>query len=253
MTDPLQVNTREGVCTLTLNRPDKRNALNEVLYARLTEALARAADEERVRVVRLTGAGPDFTAGSDLAEFRELARSGGELRGSALLEFLHAVVDFPKPLVAQVHGSAAGIGTTLMLHCDFSLAVETARFVTPFVALGVVPEFGSSRLLPALVGHSRAAEILLLGRALTAREAEALGLITRSCKPGSLDAESWTLCQRLSALPAGALAASRRLLRSDEFRRDLHRVIDQEAEVFAQQMQTPEHREAVEAFFARSD
>ncbi len=252
MTDPLQVNTREGVCTLTLNRPDKRNALNQFLYARLTEALARAAGEERVRVVRLTGAGPDFTAGSDLAEFRELARSGGELRGSALLEFLHAVVDFPKPLVAQVHGNAAGIGTTLMLHCDFSLAVETARFVTPFVALGVVPEFGSSRLLPALVGHSRAAEILLLGRALTAREAEALGLITRSCKPGSLDAESWALCQRLAELPRGALSASRRLLRTEEFCRELHRVIDQEAEVFSRQMQSPEHREAVEAFLSRS-
>ena len=251
MTDQLLVVSSEAVTTVTLNRPEKRNALTQEMYAGLTAVLADAAEDDDCRVVRLSGAGPDFTSGSDLADFRAISQGAADLSGTALLEFLHAVVDFPKPLVAQVQGNAAGIGTTLMLHCDFALAVETARFVMPFVALGLVPEFGSSRLLPELVGESRAAELLLLGRALGARDAEAMGLITRSCKPGSLDAETWAVCRRLADLPQEALRASRALLRPEGRRQALHRLIDQEAEVFSRQLGTAEHRRAVEAFFQR--
>src|SRR6266581_4322350 len=159
MTDQVLVSQADGVCELRLNRPDKRNAITFAMYDALWDAMVRAEADDSVRAILLSGAGASFTAGNDLMDFltQPLAGEHGALRFVRLLPKIHKV------LIAAVHGPTVGIGVTLLLHCDLVLAARSARLSMPFVKLGLVPEAASSLLLPRLIGHQRAAELLHLG------------------------------------------------------------------------------------------
>ncbi|MGL4892457.1 MAG: enoyl-CoA hydratase-related protein, partial [Aeromonas veronii] len=167
---------QDGLLTLTLNRPDKRNALNTEIYKQLVAALREAAADEEVHVLLLQGQQDCFTAGNDLADF--MGKSALE-PDDPILQFLHTLADFPKPVIAAVGGPTVGIGTTILLHCDLVYLADNARLQLPFVELGLVPEFASSLLLPRLVGHLKAAELLLLAEAMDAEEALRLGLANK--------------------------------------------------------------------------
>src|SRR5215213_6049251 len=181
----------DGVLTLRLNRPEKKNALSREMYAALSDGLRSAAEDEAVRVLLLAG-GEDFSAGNDIADFAADAAGGGggdgQLRTSAALDFLEAFTRFPKPVVAAVRGVAIGIGTTLLLHCDAAVAARTARLQMPFTRLGIVPEAGSSLLLAARIGQARASWLLLSGDAVDGEAAAREGLVTRAVEDSEVEA-----------------------------------------------------------------
>src|SRR5271170_3697572 len=155
-TPPVRLESSSGVLTLTLARPEKKNALTAAMYRLLADALEAASAEPSIRVVLIAADGGDFCAGNDVADFLAMARSRTALARSPAYRFLHALADFDKPLVAAVCGHAIGIGTTMLLHCDLVYLAEDARLSTPFVNLGLVPEAASTLLLPKRVGHARA-------------------------------------------------------------------------------------------------
>ena len=164
------------ILDIQLNRPTKKNAMTSSMYVTLADTLNNAAEDERVRVVLWHGAGDSFSAGNDIEDFLKNPPGPGESPQARLMK---ALIAFDKPLVAAVHGAAIGGGTTMLTHCDFVYAGESAKFQMPFVNLGLVPEFGSSYSLPSRVGYLRAAELLLLGLPFDARRAADLGLVTR--------------------------------------------------------------------------
>src|SRR5579862_7676414 len=205
MTDQVLVSQAGGVLELRLNRPEKRNAITFEMYDTLWDALVRAEADDSVRAILLSGAGASFTAGNDLMDFVSRPPSGGE-HGPA--RFIRLLPKIHKVLIAAVHGSTVGIGVTMLLHCDLVLAARSARLSMPFVKLGLVPEAGSSLLLPRLVGHQRAAELLLLGRALDAEKACGLGIVTRVVDDGALATEAHALARELAHQPERALAAT---------------------------------------------
>ena len=180
MTDRLLVSRDGRVMRLTFNRPEKKNALDGAMYRALVAALAAAAQDRDVRAVVFEGAGGDFTAGNDLADFRDLFRLDAEFPA---LTFVRALALFEKPLVAAVAGDAIGVGATLLLHCDLVYAEPQARLRMPFVDLGVVPEAGASLLLPRRIGLAHAAQYLLLAEPLSGEEAFRLGLVERGYRP----------------------------------------------------------------------
>src|SRR5882672_6014051 len=174
--DEIVTERSERILRVELNRPARKNALTASMYMQLANLLNDAARDEAIRVVLLHGAGDSFCAGNDIADFLKNPPGPGE---SPQARLMNALADFDKPLVAAVQGAAVGSGTTMLLHFDFVYAGESARFRMPFIDLALVPEFGSSFLLPATVGHIRAAEWLLMGSAFDAKCAETLGLVTQ--------------------------------------------------------------------------
>lgn len=227
---------QDGLLILTLNRPDKRNALNTEMYLALTEALRQATQNDAVHVVVLQGQSDCFTAGNDLADFVGKSSLSAD---DPILQFLHSLADFPKPVIAAVAGPAVGIGTTMLLHCDLVYLGDNARLQLPFVELGLVPEFASSLLLPRAVGHLKAAELLLLAEAIDASEALRLGLANRVVAPGELLALAREQGLRLASKPPKALQRSKALLKQ-ELKQAVHFVIDLEARAFSQALQGDE-------------
>jgi len=248
MTDHVIVTDDGPVRTLRLNRPDKKNALTDAMYEALTAALDDAAVRNSIRCVVLAGGPAAFTAGADLQDFLHAARHMEGLRPQAM-RFLHRVADTGKPVVAAVRGVAVGIGTTLLLHCDYVVAATDARFSTPFVNLGLVPEAGSSLLMPRLMGTRRAFALLVMGQPLDAAEAKAAGLVNAVVPADDVEAEAQKAAHRIAALPAEAVAASRRLIRGSGA--EVVKRIDEEAEIFRQRLKSDEAKAAFEAFFAR--
>jgi len=165
------------------------------------------------------------------------------------MRFLHRIAHAGKPLVAAVQGVAVGIGTTLLLHCDYVVAAIDARFSTPFVNLGLVPEAGSSLLMPRLMGTRRAFELLVMGHPFDADEAKALGLVNAVVPAGEVEPEAMKAARLIAALPAEAVAASRRLIRGSTA--EIVRRIDEESEIFKQRLKSSEAKAAFEAFFSR--
>lgn len=239
------VSDADGVRTIRMNRPDKRNALTAAMYDAMAEAIEGAGS---VRCLLLTG-GPDaFCAGNDLQDF--LRASGGEGLGSAVLRFLHALARCDRPLVAAVAGPAVGVGTTMLLHCDYVVAAANARFSTPFVSLGLIPEAGSSLLAPRQLGPRRAFSLLVMGEVLDAPAAEAWGLVNAVVPPDALEAEAARAAGRIAALPPEAVATSRRLMRGTPD--EVEARIDEEARVFGERLRSPEARAAFQAFLNRN-
>lgn len=210
MTNQLQISQDQGVLSLRLNRPEKKNALTKALYAELAEAFRAAAADDAVRVVLIHG-GDDFSAGNDLKDF--LAQPGDFLASPAG-DFLLTVAHFNKPIVAAVDGYAVGIGTTLLLHCDLVYCSERATFMLPFVNLGLVPEFAATLLLPQTAGYHLAAELLLLGEPFDAHTAVRAGLVNAVCAGDQLLDRARDIARKLAAQPVAALRQTRALLRA---------------------------------------
>jgi enoyl-CoA hydratase/carnithine racemase len=236
-----------GVLTLTMNRPEARNALDADTYRALTAAVTAADLDASVGAVIVTGAGGHFTAGNDLKDFQRPLPPSGDAPG---ITFLRAVAGFGKPLVAAVEGVAVGIGSTMLLHCDFAWAGEGARFRMPFVPLGLVPEGASTLLLPRLAGSKRAAELLLLGREFSAAEALQAGLLTGVTPSGGALAQAWETAAQLQARPPEAVRATKALLRRAD-RTAVGEAIDAEMEEFRRRLASREAQAAFAAFFAR--
>ncbi|WP_421200765.1 enoyl-CoA hydratase-related protein [Aeromonas enteropelogenes] len=232
---------QDGLLTLTLNRPDKRNALNTELYRQLVSELQQTAADEGVHVLLLQGQAECFTAGNDLADF--VGKSSLE-PDDPILQFLHTLADFPKPVIAAVGGPAVGIGTTILLHCDLVYLGENARLQLPFVELGLVPEFASSLLLPRTVGQLKAAELLLLAESMDAHEALCLGLANRVVASADLLAFAREQGLKLAAKPPRAVQKSKALLKQ-ELKQAVHFVIDMEARAFAQALQGEEAQQRI--------
>ena len=237
----------DAVCELRFDRAEKRNAITHRMYQSLAAELQAAGADEAVRAVLLSGAGASFCAGNDLNDFV----SGPEFTSAhPVMDLLRTLATFDKPLVAAVHGPTVGIGVTMLLHCDLVVAAQGTQLIMPFVALGLVPEAGSSLLLPRLVGPQRAAELLLLGEPLDAAAAARLGLVNRVVEPDKLLDEARSLAQRLVRQPAEALRATRRLLRGDAA--ELRARIEAEAQVFGARLKSAEFLAQVRALLSKS-
>ncbi|MBY6188257.1 enoyl-CoA hydratase [Marinobacter hydrocarbonoclasticus] len=208
--DLITVHRDDAVMVLTLNRPDKRNALTQQMYSALRQALTEAEQDDNVHVILLQGDAQCFTAGNDLNDFLSCGPLTAE---SPVIQFLQILPTLKKPMVAAVSGAAVGIGTTVLLHCDLVYASTSAKFQLPFVNLGLVPEAGSSVLLPALCGYPKAAELLLLGEPFDVTTAEQLGLVNAVVEPDAVLPLALSKAQALAAKPPKALMASKALLR----------------------------------------
>lgn len=239
---------REGaVLVLTLNRADKKNALTGDMYASLAAALAEANEDAAVAATLILGQPGIFCAGNDIKDFIGFAM-GGAL-GAPVINFLKALVANDKPLVAAVDGGAIGIGTTMVLHCDYALASERAVFATPFVDLALVPEAGSSLIVPELMGHRLAFEMLVMGGRFDAKRAAETGLVNRVVPSAEIEKLALDAAKAIAAKPREAVALSRRLMRGDTGR--LLARIDEEARLFAERLKSAEARAAFEAFLSR--
>ncbi|WP_374545912.1 enoyl-CoA hydratase-related protein [Rhodoblastus sp.] len=235
-----------AVLELTLNRPAKKNALTNAMYRTLTDALSEAARDEGIGVVLIAGAGGVFSAGNDIGDFIA-ALSGGEM---AAADFIRAIAAFPKPIVAAVDGLAVGVGTTLLLHCDLVYATPAARFALPFVDLGLLPEAGSSLLLPRRAGMARASAWLLAGDSFSAEEAREAGLINAVVESDVLLGTAREKAAKLAAKPRAALLAARRFLRGDQA--EILTRIDVELDAFRAALASPQAQAALAAFVNKS-
>lgn len=245
MSNHVIVHSEQGVLTLTLNRPDKMNALTSAMYGTLADALVGSELDPAVRVIVIRGEGAMFTAGNDLAEFAALA-AGAEVVGeSQVARFLRALSACTKPLVAAVNGRAVGVGTTMLLHCDFVVLADDALLSTPFVNLGLVPEAASSLLLPARIGYARAFEMFALGKPTTATQALAWGIANRVVSPIDLHGEAQKVAELLARQAAGALKMTKQLMQQAEA---VTAQMDTESAQFAERLCSPEAREAFAAF-----
>ena len=244
MTDHIKIEHKDHILTLTFARPDKKNAITNAMYGKLADALIAAETDKAIRVIVLRGEGDMFTAGNDVGEFAMMA-TGAINDERHVSRFVEAIARSTLPLVAAVQGRAVGIGTTMLLHCDFVVLGEDAKLSTPFVGLALVPEAASSLLLPLRIGYARAYEMFALGEAMSAATALQLGIANRVVPLDRLHAEAASVAARLAKLPAGSLAATKRLMRDPAV---LTAQIAAESKRFAERLETAEAREAFTAF-----
>ena len=241
------VTERSGnILSIQLNRPAKKNAMTSIMYITMAELLNGAAKDDQIRVVLWHAAGNSFSAGNDIEDFVKNPPGQGE---SPQAQLIYALINFEKPLIAAVQGAAIGGGTTMLAHCDFVYAGESAKFQLPFVNLALVPEFGSSYLLPLRFGYTRAAELILLGKAFDATRAAELGLVTQVVSDQSLLATATETARALAAKPAAAVQAAKRLMKRP-LREQLEQAVKLELEVFAERVISDEAKQAFQAFFA---
>lgn len=245
MNDQLLIQRSGSILELTLNRPDKKNALTLAMYQQLSEALLEADKDPQVRVVLLTGAGDCFSAGNDILDF--IASLDRPDAVQAPLKFLQTITTISKPVIAAVPGVAVGIGTTMLLHCDLVIASDQARFQLPFVRLGLVPEGGASLLLPQLMGHRKAFELVVMGEAFNASLAADLGVVNRVVEHSNLMDIARVQAEKLAALAPDAVRQSKAMLRRDQ-QEQLQQVLVAEIEQFAARLKSPEAMEALQAF-----
>lgn len=241
--------TGQGVCHLQINRPDKKNALTEEIYHTLSARVQAADRDEDVGAIVLSGVGDCFTSGNDIFDFRDRARDP-EPRPSAGLNFIEHLMACETPVVASVKGLAVGIGTTLLMHCDFVIAGRSAVFRTPFVDLGLCPEAASSFLMPLVLGYRKASELLLLGEALDAETALRHDLVNRVVADEALEMTTQELAQRLAAKPRASLRLSKALLRR-AWAGTVKETLDLERGHFAERLKSPECQAALEGFLNR--
>ena len=239
-----------GVMTLTFNRVDKKNSITRAMYAALADGLERAAQDAAVRVVLIQGDATVFSAGNDIGDFQNAPADPGPREEQPVWRFLRAIASFPKPIVAAVCGPAVGVGTTLLLHCDLVYAGDNAAFALPFVNLGLVPEAGSSLLLPQMLGYHRAAEALLLGEPFMAEAALEVGLVNRVLPPTECNAVAQQQARKLAAKPLASLVETKRLMKGGQQAAVLARM-DEEGQLFGRMLHEPAAREAFAAFAQR--
>ena len=242
------VTERTGsILGIRFNRPAKKNAMTAAMYITMADLLNNSAKDESVRVVLWHGAGDSFCAGNDLEDFLKNPMGPGDSPQSRLI---NALINFDKPIVAAVQGAAIGGGTTMLTHCDFVCAGESAKFQMPFINLALVPEFGTSYSIPARIGYLRAAELIQLGQPFDAKRATELGLVTQVVPDQKLLATATATAQKLAEKPAGALQACKRLMRQS-IREPLERAARSENEEFSARLRSLDTKEAITAFFER--
>lgn len=237
----------DGVATIEIARPEKKNALTQAMYDAMAEALNAAQADNAVRAVLITGQPGIFTSGNDLEDFMQRPPAGEE---SAVFRFMKALVGCDKPVIAAVTGGAIGIGTTMLLHCDFVYVADDARLAMPFVGLGLVPEFASSLLVPQLMGARGAAEKLLLGDPFTGEQAVEAGIANAVLPAGEVLKHARRIAERFNSLPPGAVRESKQLLRRPN-QAAVMEAISVEAELFSKRLRSPEATEAFQAFFQK--
>jgi enoyl-CoA hydratase/carnithine racemase len=243
--------TLNGVATIEIARPEKKNAFTIEMYQAMEAALVAAKDDAAVRAVLITGQPGIFTSGNDIEDFmKRRPGEGSDAMDSPVFRFMHALMGCDKPVVAAVTGAAIGIGTTLLLHCDFVYVSDEARLAMPFVGLGLVPEFGSSLLVPQLMGPRRAAEKLLLGDPFTPEQAVECGIANAVLPAGEVVNHARRVAERFNHLPPGAVRESKRLMRAHQHDQVVQAIRSEGAQ-FAARLRSPEAAEAFQAFFQK--
>jgi len=239
--------TLNGVATIEIARPEKKNAFTGAMYAAMAEALDAAQADDAIRAVLITGQPGIFTSGNDIEDFMQRPPT---LTESPAFVFMKALLGCDKPVIAAVTGPAIGIGTTLLLHCDFVYVSDEARLAMPFVSLGLVPEFASSLVVPRLMGNVRAAEKLLLGDPFTGAEAVEVGIANAVLPADEVVRHARRVAERFNHLPPGAVRETKRLLRRGGST-ELLETIAVEGAAFAVHLQSAEAKEAFSAFFQK--
>ena len=250
MSEHVRIERGDGVLALTLARPEQRNAITVAMYAALADAVTGAATDPSVRLITIRGDGVDFAAGNDLADFLSGGSTIADGDQAPVVRLLKGLAVNQVPILAAVHGNCVGIGTTLLFHCDLVIAEEGAKFVMPFVDLGLVPEAASSLLLPRMAGRRAAARHLLLGEPFSAEQALAMGLASHIVARGELTSTFGGIRAALLAKPAEAMRLTQRLLRTGDRDAVLDRM-DLENGHFAERLASDEVKQAIAGFFAK--
>ena len=246
--EQIQTQVENGIFHLVINRPEKKNALTSAMYDALVAGMQRAESDDSIRAVILRGNGDSFTAGNDIEDFVQKPWKGQSVPPAE--QFIRAVAFARKPVIAAAHGLAVGIGTTILLHCDLVYAAEETKFMMPFVNLGIIPEAGSTLLLPSLIGQRRAAELFLLAEPFSAQRASELGIVNRVVPGDQLLSAAVTAAQKLAEKPASAIRLAKQMMK-EHLRVDLDRVIREEVLAIAGQLESPETHEALSAFLQK--
>ncbi|WP_454876809.1 enoyl-CoA hydratase-related protein [Pseudomonas farris] len=248
MPDTIRFERERGLLTLRINRPEKKNALTRAMYSHLAEALKQADTDPEINAVLITGGAECFTAGNDILDFLQQPPSNLD---SPVFHFMLNLLECRKPVIAAVAGAAVGIGTTMLLHCDLVYVSTDARLRMPFVNLGLCPEFGSSLILPRLLGHAKAAQLLLLGEAFSGEQAAAWGIATEALDCGeTVLAKAREMALRFESLPAEAVGISKQLMKAPD-REQIRKVIEEEGALFTQRLRSPEAMVALSGFIKR--
>ena len=242
----IQINIVNHTLLIALARPDKRNALTADMYAEMATALREVNSNNDVRAVLIEGVGEHFTAGNDLSDF---AQTEGKEGASSTFDFMRALMECPLPVVVKVRGQAVGIGTTLLLHSDLVYCTDDAIFTMPFITLGLVPEYASSLLLPKMLGHQKAAELLMLGKPFGAQEALAMGFVNEVVAADQLDEQVNKVLAQLIAKPKEAMRLTKSLMKSDSQAVQAH--MDNEIDIFFERLTSEPAREAFAAFLEK--
>lgn len=249
MTDAILLKRERGLLTLRFNRPDKKNALTRAMYSQLAEALEQADSDPQINAVLITGSNECFTAGNDIADFLEQPPSSLE---SPVFRFMRSLLECRKPVIAAVAGPAVGIGTTLLLHCDLVYISAQAKLRMPFVNLGLCPEFGSSLILPRLLGQAKAAELLLLGEGFNGEQAAAWGIATAALPNGAAaSAKAREMALRFEQLAPDAVQISKQLMKAPD-REQMRKAIEEEGALFIQRLHSPEAIAALSGFINKA-
>jgi len=246
--DHIVTGVSDGVMTIRMNRADKKNAITGDMYTRMAAGLDEANASNDVRAILFLGAPGAFSAGNDIADFMQVAMTG-ERSSMAVFDFLERIIMAPKPLVAGVDGLAIGIGTTMLLHCDFVVASDASRFKTPFVDLGLVPEAGSSLIAPQIIGHHQAFALLAMGEELGAESARDAGFVNQVVASEILEETALAIATKIAAKPVEAMKLSRDLIRGD--RTPVLERMREEAVLFGQRLESDEAKQAFAAFMSR--
>ena len=244
MTSEIKAERAGGILTITISRPDKKNALTNAMYGVMADAIDSASSDPGVRIIVIQGEGDSFTAGNDIAEFAAQA-TGSAPAVRHVARFLRSLASTSVPVIAAVQGKAVGVGTTMLLHCDYVILAEDAQLITPFINLALVPEAASTYLLPLRVGHARAFEMFAVGAPLLAMTALAWGIANRVVRNDELQNETRRTAEQLAAKPYGSMTAMKQLMR------DVERLVshmDAERAVFLRRLESDEAREAFAAF-----
>jgi enoyl-CoA hydratase/carnithine racemase len=250
MTEHIIVTDEGATRTITMRRPEKKNTLTQEMYLAMSDAIDSAQTNPAIRCLILTGRSGVFTAGADIGDFLQAATTTDDVvRPRNSVMFLQALVNNKKPIVAAVDGIAVGIGTTMVFHCDYVIASTSASFSSPFLQYGLVPEGATSLLVPQVIGHQRAFAMLVMGRSMSAEDAREAGLVNQVVPTGHALVEAQKVAREISALPADAVAISRRLLKLPT--EDIVRRMGQEDHFFGERMRSPEAIAAFQRFFQR--
>ncbi|EXF94176.1 enoyl-CoA hydratase [Pseudomonas fluorescens HK44] len=249
MTNAILLERERGLLTLRLNRPDKKNALTRAMYSQLADALQQADADPEINAILITGSNECFTAGNDIVDFLEEPPSD---LASPVFQFMRSLLECRKPVIAAVAGAAVGIGTTLLLHCDLVYISADAKLRMPFVNLGLCPEFGSSLILPRLLGQAKATELLLLGEGFNGEQAAAWGIATAALPNGEAAvAKAREMALRFETLAPEAVRISKQLMKAAD-REQLRKAIEEEGNLFVQRLRSPEAIAALSGFINRT-